>query len=169
MSFPPHSYLLLHDHDYLWAGDVGSQTLDQFWVVKTFHQLNFLASCCLILSGPGLVELPCKHLACLFMGQPEHFPELATGHFVHKQTRNRTSVWKSVFSDISVMPPPTSFKLNRVYSVLKESMLTLPAAHAHCSGPWLCAQCQQSLWRSPQTLPLFPLKTGNRKTRMSYI
>lgn len=70
---------LFHDHNYLWAGVVGGETLDHLRVVKTFHQLNFLACCCLVCRGPGSVELPCTHLARLFMGQAEYLSKLPTG------------------------------------------------------------------------------------------
>jgi len=40
-------------------------------------------------------------------------------------------------------------------------MLTLPASRAHCSGPWPCARCQWSRWRTTRTLPAFLFLTQN--------
>lgn len=102
------NYLLLHDHDHLWACVVGGQTLDQFWMVETVHQFNLLAGCRLLLGGPGSVELPCTLLTRLSVGQPEHLAKLPTGNFKEKK-----SVWSVMF----VSHPSGKFK-NMIWSLV---------------------------------------------------
>lgn len=61
---------------------VGSQTLDQLWVVKTVHQSNLIASCCPLFGSSDSAELSRKHLTRLLMGQPEHLAELPAGNMM---------------------------------------------------------------------------------------
>ena len=72
-------YSQLHDHDHLSACVIGSQTLAQFGVLETVHQLHLLTCLRPGLGGMASVELPCTHLAGLLVGQSEHLAKLPPG------------------------------------------------------------------------------------------